>query len=150
MKPMNGQPANPEKPDAFRVLHRRGVMKVLDALNRPVEGIIGVDMALRPGQPPLMRMNLAAGAFEVEGVPKFVVFDPKTQKIRPVARIVWEDGEDDFVPAVAMPPPVVSAAPPEAPAAPQPETPTTSPANAPETDTPVQATDGGAAGQGSE
>lgn len=150
MKPMNGQPANPEKPDAFRVLHRRGVMKVLDALNRPVEGIIGVDMALRPGQPPLMRMNLAAGAFEVEGVPKFVVFDPKTQKIRPVARIVWEDGEDDFVPAVAMPaPPATPAdqgqANPPQPANTAPEAP-----NGPQTDTAVQATDGGAAGQGSE
>lgn len=52
---------------------------------------------MRPGIPPLMRVNCAAGNFEVEGAPVFTVFDPGTGKMRPVRRIEFADGGSDFV-----------------------------------------------------
>jgi len=97
-KPKNGHPANPpERPTPFRVLFRNGVLKVLDAKDRPVEGIIACDIAMRPGVPPLMRMNLAAGAFEVESGAVFMLLDPRFSKMRPIKRVEFADGGDDFM-----------------------------------------------------
>lgn len=150
-KPRNGHPVTPPKnPDIFRVLHRNGELKILDARDRPVQGIIACDMALRPGMPPLMRMNLAAGGFEVVGVPGWQVFDPKAGKMRPVKRIEFTDGGEDFEPAIHMPAP--PPAPPPAPATdvPQSETPASEAANAQGTDPAIPAADGPAAGGGGE
>jgi hypothetical protein len=97
-----------QKPYAsIRVVQRHGVLTVLDARSRPIEGIIAVDMALRPGRPPIMRLNMAAGAFEIEGVPSFAIMDPGTKTLRQVKRIEFADDGPPFEAPdiIAAPPP---------------------------------------------
>lgn len=106
-KPMNGNPVKPAKPSGMvRVIHRNGELKLMDARDRPVPGVIACDIAMRPGVPPLMRINVAAGGFEVEGVPTYQVIDPTSGKFRPVKRVEFADGGPDWVTPVheAIPP----------------------------------------------
>lgn len=118
---MNGAaPARKIHADHIRVLNWGGELKVLDAKGNAVPGIIGCDVAMRPGVPPLMRINLAAGNFDVDGLPAFGMLDPRQGRFRPIRRVEFADGPDDFVP------PVHVAAPPAAsPEAPAPSTPGT-------------------------
>lgn len=86
-----------KKPYAsVRIVNKYGVLQVLDARGRNVEGIIAVDMAIRPGRPPIMRLNMAAAAFEIEGTPSFAIMDPGSKQLRPVKRIEFSDGGPPF------------------------------------------------------
>jgi hypothetical protein len=120
----NGEvPSRAMHADHIRVLNWGGDLKVLDAKGNAVPGIIACDVAMRPGVPPLMRLNLAAGNFDVDGLPTFSIIDPTTGRFRPIKRVEFADGGDDFVPVVhvaAPAPPVVAQ--PEAAAASAPET----------------------------
>lgn len=101
-----------------QVRARNGTLSVLDANGRPIPGITAVDIALRPAKPPLMRLNMVAGNFEVEGVPMFGVTDPRDGRLRPVKRIEFADGDDAFEP------PAIEAAAPATPSTPpQPDAP---------------------------
>lgn len=133
-KLMNGtrpapQPAPPPlqmNSEHIRVTNYHGHLSVRDANGLDIPGIIACDVAMRPGAPPLMRINLAAGNFDVEGLPVFGMVDPVSRRFRPIKRVEFADGGDDFVAPVGQPaPPVSSAAPAHA------ETPATS-ENAPE------------------
>lgn len=51
-----------------------------------------VDIAVRPGKPPVVRLGLYCGNFDVAGVPVFSVADPATGRPKPVRKIIWFDG----------------------------------------------------------
>jgi hypothetical protein len=91
---MTDQPKQPYQ--SIRIVHNFGTLQVIDARGRQVEGVIAVDMALRPGRPPIMRLNMACGAFEIEGTPVFAILDPQTKQLRPVRRIEFADGGAPF------------------------------------------------------
>jgi hypothetical protein len=128
--------------DHLKITNQGGQLSIKDARGVEVPGIIACDVAMRPGIPPLMRINLAAGNFEVEGLPVFQMIDPSSNRFRPIAFVRFTDGGPDFVPAPAPP------APPSAPPIPavteQPtaETPTTSHANVTEQHSASPASDG--------
>lgn len=103
MKRNNGSaPVRAIHADHIRVLNWGGELKVLDAKGNTVPGIIGCDVSMRPGVPPLMRLNLAAGNFDADGLPVFGMLDPRENRFRPIARVVFADGPDDFVPVTAQ------------------------------------------------
>lgn len=113
MKRLNGAaPAEPPRKavptDHVRVTHWNGQLTVKDAKNRDIPGIIAADVAMRPGAPPLMRLNLAAGNFDVEGLPTYGMMDPRSGRFRPIKGVEWADGTDDFEPPSHVPAPVVS------------------------------------------
>jgi hypothetical protein len=106
---------------SVRLISDREGVRLIDARGRPVQGVIGVDMALRPGKPSLMRLNMMLAVFEVEGTPVWAVVDPQTNQIRPIRRIEFADGGTPFeapegaaiVPPAPMPPAAVSEITPE-------------------------------------
>jgi hypothetical protein len=123
MKQKNGAaPVRAIHADHIRVLNWDSQLRVLDAKGNQVPGIIACDVAMRPGLPPLMRLNLAAGNFDVDGLPSWQMMDPTMNKFRPIRRVEFTDGGPDFVPPVHVPAP--PSAPPEAaaPSTPEPGT----------------------------
>lgn len=93
-----------------QVRARNGTLSVLDANGRTIPGITAVDIALRPAKPPLMRLNMVAGNFDVEGVPMFAMIDPTDGRLRPVKSVEFADGGLSF-----EPPAIEAAAPASAP-----------------------------------
>jgi hypothetical protein len=77
---------------AIRVVASPDGIRVWDANRKAIPGIISVDIALRPTSPPLMRVNMICGNFDVAGHPIFAVADPATGQPRPVVKIEFADG----------------------------------------------------------
>lgn len=77
---------------ALRVVASPDGLVVWDVNRKAVPGIISVDISLRPAQPPLMRVNMVCGNFDVAGTPVFAIVDPATGAPKPVARVEFSDG----------------------------------------------------------
>ena len=92
---------------SLRVIAGPDGILVQDANRKAIPGIFGVDISIRPGKPPVMRVNLICGHFDVAGTPLFAVADPASGQPRLVSRIEFADG-GTFEPP---PPPAVVADP---------------------------------------
>jgi len=109
---------------ALRVIASPDGLVVQDANRKAVTGIIGVDISLRPGKTPLMRVNMVSGHFDVVGQPIFAIADPADGRPRPVARVEFCDGqvfEAPPLPAQPVAPEGTPVAAPIQPANPQPQ-----------------------------
>jgi hypothetical protein len=105
----------PTRYEQLRVIASPEGLVVKDALGQNLQ-VIGVDIRLRPGLPPVMMLSLVSGPFDVAGVPQFLVSDPATGQPKPVKRVQWHDGTE-----AEFPEPPAPAAQAAAPAAPAPE-----------------------------
>jgi hypothetical protein len=77
---------------AVRVIASKDGILVQDARGRAMPGVISVDIALRPGRPPVMRLNMVCGHFDVHSTPVFAVADPATGQPKPIRSIQFADG----------------------------------------------------------
>ncbi len=95
---------------AIRVVASPDGLVVWDVNRKAVPGIISVDISLRPAKPPLMRVNMVCGNFDVAGTPMFAIVDPATGAPKAVTRVEFSDGTVFEAPPL----PVVEAAMPQA------------------------------------
>jgi hypothetical protein len=95
--------------DQIRIVASPDGMFVKDARGGEMR-TFGIDISLRPMQPPVMRINLFAGNFDVVGHPTFLVQDVTTGQPKAAKRIEYWDGttvefpEPKDAPAAAVEP----------------------------------------------
>ena len=97
--------------DQLRVIASPNGVTVVDEKRNALTNVFGINLAVRPGKPPVMQLNLLAGAFDVAGVPTFLAADPAGGPPKAVKSIEWWDGTGVAFPepppaAVTMQPPV--------------------------------------------
>jgi hypothetical protein len=89
--------------DQIRIIASAEGTTVLDANRKSIANVFGVTIALRPNKPPVMQINLIAGAFDVQGKALFMAADPAGGAPKPVKSIEFYDGTGLTFPE---PPPV--------------------------------------------
>lgn len=89
--PVRGPDRPRERYDQVRVIASHDGLVVKDARGGNM-AVLGVDIGLRPGLPPVMIMRLISGPFDVQGTPQFLVADPATGQPKAAKRIEWHDG----------------------------------------------------------
>lgn len=79
--------------EQLRVIASPDGIVIQDANRRAIPNVFGVNMAIRPGKPPVMQFNLMGGSFDVAGVPTFMIADPAGGQPKAVKSIEFWDGE---------------------------------------------------------
>jgi hypothetical protein len=65
---------------------------VTDAQNQLIKGIGGVEISIRPDDVVRAKLEICMSKLKLSGVPTFMVADPRTGKMKPVAKIEFADG----------------------------------------------------------
>ena len=81
-----------KKYDVISVVTKGPFTEVRDARGQPVQNWYGINIAARPGKKPVIQVNMVAGAFNIEGVPTFMVADPAGGPPKAVKSIEFYDG----------------------------------------------------------
>ncbi|PJI56010.1 hypothetical protein CTI14_00305 [Methylobacterium radiotolerans] len=71
--------------------HSKGI-SVTDAEGQPIKGIGGAEISIRPDDVVRLKLEICLSELKLSGAATFMVADPRTGKMKPVARIEFADG----------------------------------------------------------